>query len=243
MLPTRMLSTKMLSTNVSDPLDNPIWHALTGPHASIARGTEQALRYPPDVSSFFGVPDPLNVGIAAVQQIAEPNDIAVIMSTGTVRTPNSFEVVFEGLFDQMVYDRHVAPIGEFDTVTLADDDIDDMLELVKITDPGPFMARTHTLGGYIGVRDAGVLVAMAGKRLHLADATEISDVCTHPTARGSGYAAGLVSRLAADITADGRRAFLHVSVHNSGARSVYERVGFTHRTRITIQVFRIQSAS
>jgi predicted GNAT family acetyltransferase len=84
---------------------------------------------------------------------------------------------------------------------------------------------------------------MAGKRMHLADATEISAVCTHPTARGRGYAASLVSQLAADITTEGRRAFLHVSVHNPGARSVYERVGFTHRANITIQVFRIRGAS
>ncbi|HET9729674.1 MAG TPA: GNAT family N-acetyltransferase, partial [Acidimicrobiia bacterium] len=40
-----------------EPLDNPIWHALAGPHAAFAQGEALALRYEPDVSVFSAIPD------------------------------------------------------------------------------------------------------------------------------------------------------------------------------------------
>jgi hypothetical protein len=64
-----------------------------------------------------------------------------------------------------------------------------MLELVRLTEPGPFAARTHRLGRYIGLRRGGKLVAMAGERMRLDGFTEISAVCTHPDARGQGLGA------------------------------------------------------
>jgi hypothetical protein len=41
-----------------------------------------------------------------------------------------------------------------------------MLKLVRDTDPGPFLPRTIELGRYVGIRDGGVLIAMAGERFH-----------------------------------------------------------------------------
>jgi hypothetical protein len=36
------------------PLDNPVWYALTGPHAHFATGQGKARHYPRDNSSVFG---------------------------------------------------------------------------------------------------------------------------------------------------------------------------------------------
>src|SRR4051794_23149998 len=38
-------------------LDNPGWHALTGPNADLAEGGDKALRYVPDVAPFAALPD------------------------------------------------------------------------------------------------------------------------------------------------------------------------------------------
>ena len=39
------------------PLDNPVWHALVGPHAKVAEGRGGARRYHPDYAIFAAVPD------------------------------------------------------------------------------------------------------------------------------------------------------------------------------------------
>ena len=62
-------------------------------------------------------------------------------------------------------------------------------------DPGPFKARTIELGTYLGIRENGRLVAMAGERLWIGNFREVSAVCTHPDARGRGYARALVARV------------------------------------------------
>ena len=38
-----------------NPLDNPAWHALTGPHAAFALGRGMARHYPRDVAPFSAV--------------------------------------------------------------------------------------------------------------------------------------------------------------------------------------------
>src|SRR5258708_2948754 len=68
-------------------------------------------------------------------------------------------------------------------------DVPEMLALVERTQPGPFAPRTIELGTYIGVRDGGDLVAMAGERLHPPGFTEISAGCTDASHRGRGLAA------------------------------------------------------
>ena len=68
-----------------------------------------------------------------------------------------------------------------------------MMHLVELTKPGPFAVRTIALGSYIGIRDRGQLVAMAGERLRFDGFTEISGVCSHPDHRGRGYPSLLVS--------------------------------------------------
>lgn len=40
-----------------EPLDNPVWHALVGPQATVAEGRGGARRYDPDYAIFAAVPD------------------------------------------------------------------------------------------------------------------------------------------------------------------------------------------
>jgi len=38
-----------------EPLDNPVWHALIGPHARFAQGQGFARHYPRDMAPFSGI--------------------------------------------------------------------------------------------------------------------------------------------------------------------------------------------
>ena len=108
----------------------------------------------------------------------------------------------------------------------------EMLALAQLTKPGPFALRTVLMGDYLGIRDAGRLVAMTGQRLHLAGYQEVSAVCTHPDYLGRGYARLLVARVARQIIATGKTPFLHVLPDNHGAIAVYRKLGFTTRREI-----------
>jgi predicted GNAT family acetyltransferase len=123
-----------------------------------------------------------------------------------------------------------------EAIPLRAHDVPEMLELVRQTDPGPFLDRTIELGDYVGIRRDSQLVAMAGERLHFDGWTEISAVCTAPTHRGHGMASRLVGALIAGIPHRSERAFLHVLTNNANAIRLYEELGFRVRRPLTISV-------
>ena len=118
-----------------------------------------------------------------------------------------------------------------------------MRELVALTEPGPFAARTNELGDYFGIFDGELLVAMAGERLRIVGATEVSAVCTHPDYRGRGYAKALVSRVASGIAARGELPFLHAFPHNEAAIATYRGLGFSERRLIKLTVVKKPKAA
>jgi ribosomal protein S18 acetylase RimI-like enzyme len=121
-----------------------------------------------------------------------------------------------------------------EALALSDADVPEMLALTQLTNPGPFLPRTIEMGDYIGIRDGGELVAMAGERFHVPGWTEISAVCTAPTHRGQGLATRLLRAVAAGIEARGEGVFLHVVATNTGAIRLYEALGFSIRGRRTV---------
>ena len=138
---------------------------------------------------------------------------------------------------QMVARRSFqAPASREDILTLADADAPEMLALAKLTEPGPFLARTHTMGTFIGIRIDGRLAAMAGERFRFPGYTEVSGVCTHPDFRGRGLARRLSATVAAGIEARGERPFLHAWSSNRAAISLYESLGFELRSEVNVAV-------
>src|ERR1700677_3065993 len=122
-------------------------------------------------------------------------------------------------------------------------DVPEMLALTKLTEPGPFLPRTIELGAYLGVYDAGSLVAMAGERLHLTGFTEISAVCTHPQYRGRGYGIALLSALISRITQRGETPILHVRTENLTAVRLYEKLGFHVRAQLHLAIIKYRAPS
>jgi predicted GNAT family acetyltransferase len=127
-----------------------------------------------------------------------------------------------------------------EAVALGADDVPAMMELTQLTKPGPFSLRTHELGGFLGVRINGQLVAMAGERMKPANYTEITAVCVHPDHRGRGYAQMLLGAVARQIAARGEIPFLHVFTSNASAIALYRRQGMDVRCRLHVTVLQKQ---
>ncbi len=147
--------------------------------------------------------------------------------------PHGWEEHFRGPCWQMVAGDLPMPMG-LEVALLGDDDVPDMLALAKLTEPGPFLARTPELGRYIGVRRNGRLLAMAGERFQVPGHVEISAVCTHPDARGEGLAAELTLNVAQSIREGGDEPFLHVLDHNENAIRLYQKLGFVIRRKVDV---------
>ena len=73
--------------------------------------------------------------------------------------------------------KHVKIVDSADAHAVTKADVPEMLALTKLTNPGPFGARTHELGIFWHPR-RGTLAAMAFERLRLPGFTEVSAVCT-----------------------------------------------------------------
>ena len=168
-----------------------------------------------------------------------PGGTAILFRGEPVDPPGGWVVDHRGEGHQMVGPIEVGDgAAGLGARRLGPEDLGEMMALVALTEPGPFEERTVELGRYLGVFDDRALVAMAGERMHLPGHTEISAVCTHPSARGRGLAAALVREVAAGIAGRDEVPFLHVAASNHGARSLYERLGFRHRRPVSILVTR-----
>jgi len=211
----------------ADILDNPVWSALTGPHATVAENTGRAVRYPLEIAPFAALVDaPDETAWADAARLPGADYMAVVGPE--LSPPPSWKISRHIPVIQMLADRlEAAP--EPEAVGLGPSDVPEMLDLVERTQPGPFQARTIELGDYIGIRRGGVLIAMAGERFRLPGWTEISAVCTDQSARGEGLAGRLVRAVVAGIRARGDEALLHVASTNTDAIRLYRSLGFVER--------------
>lgn len=214
-------------------LDRPIWHAFTTRQAELAQFEGRALRLRSEYGLFASAADGSPESLAALASLVPTDgELAVVQAhehppiPGVVMTPQP-EIC------QMVAGELSPPTRIADPILdMGDPDAPEMLELATLTRPGPFFAKTHRMGAFIGIRKGDRLAAMAGERMRLPGMTEVSAVCTHPDHRGGGYAAALMSVVAARIAQRGETPFLHVYAHNTGAIALYERLGYRVRRRM-----------
>ncbi len=233
----------------ADPglLDDPIWHALTGPHRRFAIASERSARtyrYRVDVAPFAALGDVADSAAwRGLARLCGPQGRAALEAPAVITAPLGWTVDTVFPVAQMT-----APPGGLTTdgapepvVPLSKKDAAEMVELAELTHPGPFAASTVELGGYLGVRRDGRLVAMAGRRLHLPGWIEISAVCTHPDHRGQGLSRLLIAGVEEAIRQEGHRAFLHVLHENTRAIDIYRGLGFSTRADMTMTVVRSES--
>ncbi len=231
-------SSSLMSDSPGHPLDYPIWTALTTTQQALAEGDARAWRYPAEITPFAATADRSPESFAALRALMSPQDIAVLFTPDAVSPPAGFKVALADTGEQMIGTPVDTPANGIDIVTLGIEDVPAMIELTALTKPGPFSARTHELGTFLGIRVDGQLVAMAGERMKPAHYTEMTAVCVHPSHRGRGYGQMLLSAVSRQIVARGETPFLHVFTSNHSAIALYRRQGMEIRRRLHVTVLK-----
>ncbi|WP_190276773.1 GNAT family N-acetyltransferase [Catenulispora acidiphila] len=225
-------------SDLSHVLDDPARHALLGPHAEFAERVGDVLRYPPEMSFFTSLPPrPTEADWRDAAKLLGPGGILTAASDAVPDRPG-WEVVMALPGVQLV-DDGIAAASDPEAVRLTAADVPEMTALVEHAKPGPFRSRTIEMGTYLGIRQEGRLVAMAGTRLHPPGHAEISAVCTHADFRGRGLAARLVLAVAHDIRSRGEIPFLHAAADNTAAIRLYEALGFRLRRTVVFGGIRV----
>ncbi|WP_193760244.1 GNAT family N-acetyltransferase [Bradyrhizobium yuanmingense] len=217
-------------------LDRPIWSALTTSQKHLAEGGPRALRYPVDMTPFADMADMSAASFAALGDLMSGSQVAVLFTPEPVEIPAGFKVLLAEPGEQLIGSPADTSLRDAEIVRLGATDVPAMMALTELTKPGPFAARTHELGTFLGIRARGELVAMAGERMKPGNFTEMTAVCVHPDHRGRGYAQALLAAISRQIEARGEIPFLHVFSSNTSAIALYQRQGMRIRRRLQVTV-------
>ncbi|MDO1559732.1 GNAT family N-acetyltransferase [Brevundimonas sp. 2R-24] len=214
---------------MTHPLDRPIWSALNSRQAPLAIRSGGAIRFAPEYTPFGACDDAAPDSFAALKALAAQHGDIIVVEADPLLPPGIDAFAYPALVQMIWAGGPPPPAPEFAFSELDDADADEMRELALLTRPGPYSTRTHRLGGFIGVRREGRLIAMSGERMKPDGFTEVSGVCTHPDHRGQGLAAGLMGEVIRRILARGETPFLHAYAENTGAIALYESLGLAIR--------------
>jgi GNAT superfamily N-acetyltransferase len=218
------------------PLDNIIWHTLSGSHAQYSIGTATARRYAPGFSPIIGFAEPDRPDFDALAPFCNAGEHFYCENRPGAAS-GGWHVEAEAAMIQMVWEGALPGVDEAaEAIALGARHAAHALELIARTNPGPFGPRTIELGEYFGCLEGGQLVAMAGERMQAGALHEISGVCTHPDHRGRGHARRLMTRLIRRQMLRNETPFLHVMHDNADARRLYERMGFRTHRETTVRV-------
>jgi GNAT superfamily N-acetyltransferase len=229
--------------SVAHPLDNPIWNSLLTEHGSFAVSNALARRYPAAIGPLSGIARQSAANYEALRELAGPGGVVVLFCQEKPEPPPGWTLIRGGVLSQMICAQPADPVPikltrgeEFRPLTASD--VPAMVALAELTEPGPFRERTIELGPFFGIFQSGRLMAMAGERTHLPHFVEVSAVCTHPDARGRGYARMLITTVMDEIRQRGKTSYLHSFADNYSAIRVYQSLGFTLRRNLELAVLK-----
>lgn len=121
-----------------------------------------------------------------------------------------------------------------------------MLALFEQAYPGNwFDHRMLDTGQYLGARQDGRLVAVAGVHVHSATyrVAAIGNVTTHPEVRGQGAGRACVAALCRQLGTTVDHIGLNVRADNATAVGLYRRLGFTDVTEFAEATFTARAAT
>ncbi len=216
----------------SSALDNPVWSALNGPHRGLAGQLNDLLWYPPSIAPFVAIPA---AGVLPDLESAHRHGLgnqAYFVGACPNSLPEGWRFVSRSQVLQLFPPAEIPALDTDAGTILGETDRSAMRELTQIVFPDFFRERTADLGMYLGLFHESKLIAMAGERMALTGLQEISGVCTHPDFAGRGHARRLTRALLSRHRRRGVASFLHVSEGNTGARRLYESMGFVVRASL-----------
>jgi predicted GNAT family acetyltransferase len=224
---------------MSHPLDRAVWNALATRHARFAVGGARARRFAPDIGPLAAARDDDPQSLAELAELVPADGTLLLLQADPVVLPPGIVATTTAAGVQMVaaeLTRAAAAATDLAIERLSEADMPAMVELATLTRPGPFTSRTPVLGEFWGMKEGGVLVAMAGERMRHEGFTEVSGVCTHPRVRGRGLARALSAHVAARILERGETPYLHAYAKNTPAIRLYESLGFRLRCDVHVAV-------
>ncbi|MGH8252941.1 MAG: GNAT family N-acetyltransferase [Steroidobacteraceae bacterium] len=224
---------------MASALDNIVWSSLSGSHARFAAGAGGARRYARGFSPIVGFADPREPDFAALEPFCDAGE-HFYCSGWSGAVPRGWQIEADTTMCLMVCITDAAQgsvsRSEREAVRLGSRHAQQALDLAVLTRPGPFGLRTIELGDYFGYFEGDRLVAMAGERMQAGLFREISGVCTHPEYQGRGLARALMMKLLELQRSRGETPFLHVMSANTGARKLYESMGFSNYLEPVVRV-------
>jgi hypothetical protein len=232
-------------------LDNPVWNALISGNINLAETTGNGLvkSFPADVAPFVGLAATDADCFNSLDELIPVNRVVAVVTPEEIEIPGRWKPILRAQLYQMIAPApstyalvtdsasDPAPLpASPELIPLHSKHIPAMLNLTKLTNPGPFYNRTIEFGNYHGIFAGNQLVAMAGQRMNLGKCIEVSAVCTHPDHLGNGYASALVLHLATLIRAQSAIPFLHVLANNTSAIKLYKKLGFSIHQQVSINI-------
>src|ERR1035438_271083 len=232
-----------MHASARDLLDNIIWNSLTGPHLKFAAGAGDARRYAKGFSPIVGFRNPERPDLAALIPFCDPGE-HFYCDIWSGPPPDDWQIDKEATMLKMVWEGATPANDEApDAIPLRADHAAQAVTLATLTNPGPFGLRTIEIGEYFGYFEDSRLIAMAGERMAAGSLHEVSGICTHPECRGRGLARRLTSKLIRRQMQRGETPFLHVMSANTGARALYEKMGFRNYRETVVRVISLRGAA
>jgi Predicted acetyltransferase len=214
-----------------EKLDNPVWYSLSESHQSFAIDYGNIKFYHPDYCPFGGFKQIENIS-AHISQYAELADNFYVIGEKP-EFSNALKLNKELVCLQMVIDNKTVIDIHENILKLGEEQVNDLLKLVNLVQPGYFKKKTALMGNYYGILKNNELIAVTGERMQMNKYVEVSAVITHPGYEGKGYAKQLIAHTTNRIFDQNRIPYLHVAETNVVAIKLYEKLGFQTRRKIS----------
>ncbi|RTY69555.1 GNAT family N-acetyltransferase [Flavobacterium sp. LB2P53] len=220
-----------MKTQNDKKLDNPVWFSLLETHQNFAMNSGNIKFYPPDYCPFGGFEKGDAIAKSIDKYAAMVDNFFIVGEKPELS--NLLTINKELVCLQMIVYNPIDILVNDRIIQLTDEHIDALYALVNLVQPGYFKKKTALLGNYYGIFKNNKLVAVSGERMQMNDFIEVSAVVTHPNHTEKGYAKQLVAHTVNEIFNQNKIPYLHVIEDNSTAITLYQKLGFTIRQKIS----------
>jgi len=211
---------------MEEKLKNPVWDSLCETHRSFSLSYEDVKFYNPEICPFGAFTDTTKTA-KALNEYAKLTDSFFLVSENETPIFDENFVVLDQKIEgcQMVLEKLIEyPITE-EIISLTNDHIEEIHNLIWLVMPGYYQKRTFEMGNYFGIFKDKKLVAIAGQRMQTDDWIEISAIVTHPDYTRKGYAKQLTAHVTKEVLKENKHPILHTTKGNT-AIGLYESLGF-----------------